>query len=291
VKTAHIRNKEIDTSNIKYLVVQGDAIDVIRFVLQKTYEGVDLSAAVFHAKYRLPSGNGDIEALSVTPSEGGDLLYADWDVSGWPTSEKGAMQVQIQASLDGKVWQTKEASLYVDGSINLEDLGEFSPTGLTQYLGVFQTVLADAEAARDAALASKQKAALWADASEDVKVEENPDKYSAKHHALKSEASAGAAHDSEIAAAGSATAASNSKDAAALSEGKAKDWAEKAEDAEVEPGQFSSLHHAKKAEASAISAQAADAAANNQVDIDGTLYQFSWIVKGMHIGLSFTEVI
>jgi hypothetical protein len=55
----------------------------------------------------------------------------------------------------------------------------------------------------------------------------------------------------------SATAAGVSETNAGISEAKAEQWAEEDEDVEVEPGQFSSKHHAAKSEANAAEVAAA----------------------------------
>lgn len=79
-----------------------------------------------------------------------------------------------------------------------------------------------------------------------------------------------AAHDSEDKSAANADTANNAAAAASNSEARAKRWAEAEEDAEVEPGRFSALHHAAKAseaaddsESAAVAAAASEEAANN----------------------------
>jgi hypothetical protein len=70
--------------------------------------------------------------------------------------------------------------------------------------------------------------------------------------ATNSANSAGSAASSEGAAAGSAAAASTSENNASASELKAAQWAQKAEDAPVEPGLFSAFHWAQKAEGTVV---------------------------------------
>lgn len=72
---------------------------------------------------------------------------------------------------------------------------------------------------------------------------------------------------------------------------KAHDWAEEAEDVEVETGEYSSKHWATKAAASATSAHLADAAANAQVMVEGILYQWGLVYDNGHLGIKFVEVV
>ena len=153
-------------------------------------------------------------------------------------------------------------------------------------------VVGDAEAARD-------KAQEWAENAEDTPVETGPDQFSAKHHALKAEASADTAEGHKDAAGGSATVAgdaaqsasddadqtaldriasaasagtaSDAATAAQTARDKSQQWADEAEDIEVESGKFSSLHHAAKAAASASSAAALVAGLGNVVEFRGEL--------------------
>lgn len=157
-----------------------------------------------------------------------------------------------------------------------------------------QTAQAASEAARDdaqlaetvattaetGAIAARNKAEQWADEDQGVEVE--PGQFSAKSRALDAAASALSAaisesnastseinaSASEVNAATSEANASNSATNAATSEAnasaseinassfelKAEQWAENPEDDEVEPGQFSALHHALKAAQSAADA-------------------------------------
>lgn len=125
--------------------------------------------------------------------------------------------------------------------------------------GAWGSPVANIKGAADAAEAAEAKAEKWAEEAEDVEVETG--QYSAKHHALKSAASASAsatsetnAAASESAASASASAASTSEtnaagsaSAASTSEAKAEKWAEENEDVEVETGKYSAKHYASKA--------------------------------------------
>jgi len=177
MKDAHVREKEIATTNIKYLVVEGDAIDIIRFPLVRMYEGHDLYEAVIHCFFEFEDGSGDADILTKELSPGGELVYAYWQVKGNATSRSGKLQIQLKAVKDATViWHTKPATIIVEASLTPDELGAFTPTILDQYLVLYQGLVDEAKSARD-------KSALWAEEEEDVEVD--PGKYSAKHHALK----------------------------------------------------------------------------------------------------------
>jgi len=93
-----------------------------------------------------------------------------------------------------------------------------------------------------------------------------------------------------IAAPTQATNAANAKTAAEAARDKAQKWAEEVEDTPVETGAYSAKHHALKAAASAASAALADAAANKQITIDGTLFQYVLVYENGHLITRFMEV-
>jgi hypothetical protein len=109
------------------------------------------------------------------------------------------------------------------------------------------------------ALASENKAKQWAENPEDIEVVAG--QYSALHHkekAIDAQIAAEAAQSaaatseanaavSESNAATSATNAATSETNALASENKAHQWAEEAEDVEVETGEYSAYHWAQKA--------------------------------------------
>ena len=166
MKDAHVREKEIATTNIKYLVVEGDAIDTIRFPLVRMYEGHDLYEAVIHCFFEFEDGSGDADILTKELSPGGELVYAYWQVKGNATSRSGKLQIQLKAVKDTTViWHTKPATIIVEASLTPDELGAFTPTILDQYLALYQGLVDEAEAARD-------KAEDWAEEAEDVEVED-----------------------------------------------------------------------------------------------------------------------
>ena len=249
MKDAHVRGKEIDTTNIKYLVVEGEAIDIIRFPLVRMYQGYDLYDAVIHCFFEFEDGSGDADILTKELSPGGELVYAYWQVKGNATSRSGKLQIQLKAVKDATVkWHTKPATIIVEASLTPDELGAFTPTILEQYLALYQGLVDEAEAARD-------KAEDWAEEAEDVEVEEGM--YSAKHHSAKAaaaQAAAEGARDDAEGLYGDLAAVEAAKLAAQAARDKAEDWAEEAEDVEVDPGMYSAKHHSAKAAASAVAA-------------------------------------
>jgi hypothetical protein len=289
MKDAHVREKEIATTNIKYLVVEGDAIDIIRFPLVRMYEGHDLYEAVIHCFFEFEDGSGDADILTKELSPGGELVYAYWQVKGNATSRSGKLQIQLKAVKDTTViWHTKPATIIVEASLAPDELGAFTPTILDQYLALYQGLVDEAEAARDkaedwaeeaedvevdpgmysakhhsakaaaaqtASETARDKAEDWAEEAEDVEVEEGM--YSAKHHSAKAaaaQAAAEGARDDAEGLYGDLAAVEAAKLAAQAARDKAEDWAEEAEDVEVDPGMYSAKHHSAKAAASAAAA-------------------------------------
>jgi hypothetical protein len=249
MKDAHVRGKEIITTDIKYLVVEGEAIDIIRFPITRMYAGHDLNDAVIHCYFEFEDGSGGFDLLTKELSPGGELVYAYWQVKGNATSKSGKLQIQLKARKDSTViWRTKRATIIVEASLSPDELGEFTPTILDQYLALYQGLVDDAEAARD-------KAENWAEEAEDVEVEEGM--YSAKHHSAKAAAAQSAAEGARDGAEGlygDLAAVEAAKLAAQTARDKAESWSEADEDVEVEEGMYSAKHHSAKAAASAAGA-------------------------------------
>ena len=146
MKDATIRGKDIDTSQIKYLVVEGDAIDIIRFPLVRFYEGNDLNDATILCIFEFEDGSGDADILTKELSDDEGLLYGLWEVKGNASSKSGKLQIQLKAIKDGTVkFHTKPATITVEASLTPEELGDFTPTVLDQYLTLYQGLVAEAE--------------------------------------------------------------------------------------------------------------------------------------------------
>ena len=114
------------------------------------------------------------------------------------------------------------------GSLSPDELGEFTPTILDQYMALYQGLVDDAETARD-------RAREWAEKTEGEAVE--PGLYSAKHYVAKAKEWSEKAENDPV-----ESGLYSAKHHAA----KAKEWSEKAEDEPVEPGFYSAKHHAAK---------------------------------------------
>ena len=113
-------------------------------------------------------------------------------------------------------------------AVAAQGLAEGAETGAVAAQGFAELAQGFAEDAQTDAENARDKAEDWAEEAEDTEVEAG--KYSAKHHALKADASAAAAASSEAMAA---------------------KWAEEDEDIPVVTGEYSAKHWAKKAEENA----------------------------------------
>ena len=218
MKIAVVRGKEINTDNIRYLLVEGESIDIIRFQITKEYEGIDLSTGTFYCVYQLPSGNGDMDVLEVSESADGSLLYLDWDVTGWPLSEEGNLMIQLSAYIGDQKWKTKQAILIVEESLDPEDLGVFTPSVLDQYLTLFQGLETEAESHKNAAAQSEASAANSATAalaSEQAADGSAGDAAASAAAALASEQAAGTSEDNAAASAAAALASEQAADGSA----------------------------------------------------------------------------
>jgi len=116
---------------------------------------------------------------------------------------------------------------------------------LQDYVSAAQT---SAQQAADRAAdisADVAKAKAWADGAEDAEVE--PGRYSSKHHAAKSAASASAAETHASDAGQSASTAGEHASTAEEQKTAARNWAQAAVDVELAPGRYSAYHWATTA--------------------------------------------
>lgn len=200
------------------------------------------------------------------------------------TSEANAATSETNAATSESNAATSETNAATSES-NAASSATAAQTSATASETSRQASDASALAASDsesAALASENKAQQWAEELEDVPVA--PGEYSAHHWANKSQDSATASESSRQVSdsratdsSNSATASENSRQAsdasaaaalasetaAQTAQAKAEDWAEGAEDVEVETGKYSAKHHALKAEDQAILADQRATAAQN----------------------------
>ena len=171
-------------------------------------------------------------------SSGGDKAYAILNVTGELTTPRFAGRLQRFLELERYNVETVNRLLLAADAEALAVLAQ----SVADNAEDTSTYRADALSAKGLAEVARDKAEDWAEKAEDAEVEAG--QYSAKHHALKAEASADTASESESNAADSETMAAK--------------WAEEVEDTEVTTGAYSALHHAAKASASAASAASSE---------------------------------
>lgn len=106
-----VKNKTIITTpEFINLMVQNEAIERIVFEIPNTYKDTDLTEYTFSMDYKSTAGEGT-DSLSITTDD--NYIYALWKPTGdGALSAAGELQVQIVATLENSVWQTKPA--YID---------------------------------------------------------------------------------------------------------------------------------------------------------------------------------
>ncbi len=267
----HSRGKMIQPEAISKLIIGGQTgADAIQFYFKDTLNGVNLANPAFSwfLQFRNKWGTGSHVALDAPVHEEGFIKLL-WMPDLLATQVPGRLEIQIYATItEGEGagatiatrWVSEAAVIYVQENLD-PDL--IIPTELSifqQYLLMYQSWKDAAESAADAAAAFEEAAAGSESNAHDSEV-------AAAGSALAASTSESNAHDSEVAAAGSALAASTSE---------------------------SNAHDSEEAAfASAQAAMAADAAANKQILYDGTLYQYTLkqASRPGFIALSFEEVI
>lgn len=171
-------------------------------------------------------------------SSGGGKAYALLNVTGELTTPRFAGR--LQRFLELERWNVEQVNTLLLAA-DAEALAALAQA-VSDDADATSGYRADALGAKELAETARDKAQDWAEETEDTEVETG--QYSAKHHALKADASADAAAASE----------SNASD----SEVMAAKWAEETEDTEVTTGAYSAKHHASKASASATSAASSE---------------------------------
>ena len=171
-------------------------------------------------------------------SSGGGKGYALLNVTGELTTPRFAGR--LQRFLELERWNVEQVNALLLAA-DAEALAALAQA-VSDDADAASGYRADALGAKELAETARDKAQDWAEEAEDTPVETG--QYSAKHHALKADASADAAAASE----------SNASD----SEVMAAKWAEETEDTEVTTGAYSAKHHASKASASATSAASSE---------------------------------
>lgn len=204
-------------------------------------------------------------ALEMRLAEG----VIEWRVAGQTPEDDWKSLIDLESYMDGiesaqqasedardlaQKWASENEDVVVEGglysALHHAAKAAASAGSANDDAGVASGAKTDAETARDLAEA-------WAEKPDGQDVD-GAGTRSAKHHASHAAAQVGIATGAAGTAITKAGEASDSADAAALARDKAQDWAEKAEDAAVEAGQYSAKHHAAKAAASALAAAAFD---------------------------------
>lgn len=153
-----LRNKEIVVTPIQRLIVSGDAIDKIRFTVNRYWGGHDLATALFVMKFKLPSGTISGADLSIEDYDSdATSLVVVWNPRGLATSESGRLNIQLQATLVEGVgedaetyfWQSQISPINVERTIEMEDVIDEEQTYLDSFLESITTLSALAVSAKD----------------------------------------------------------------------------------------------------------------------------------------------
>lgn len=150
MKKAVVNNKKIDTKNIKKLIVEGDVIDSISFIVPRYYNGIDLSLYTMYLKYKNDEGEG--EDLVLTTTVGVDKLTCVWIVGGTFTQDEGQHEIQLWC---GSVvnnetvlkWQSFPAYVEVIYSVAPTPIVPTTPSAIEVYLSQMSTLKTQAQTA------------------------------------------------------------------------------------------------------------------------------------------------
>lgn len=287
---AHILGKQITTKDIDRLIVGGQTgVDGIQFCIANSVNGEDLTDPSFGWFLQFKNKYGMGEPIALFPIYEESLIKLPWVPGLTATQIAGRLQIQVfAAKTEGvgedvllvKQWVSAPAVVYIEENLDPTAIVPVEPSLFNQYLVLFTSLKDEAatsesnaaHSAEDAlesenaakeseenageseenAAISEAKAQKWAENPVDTEVEEG--KFSAKHYAIKADEYRQGAEDlyEDLDAVRAA------KEAAEIAEDNARKWAENPEDVEVEEEQYSSLHHAKKAAASASAASTSE---------------------------------
>ena len=137
--------KTIDTSEIKYLIVQNDSsIDTIKFQLKKMYEEKDLSQYAFVLMYANSEGAG--EAVSLTKTVEDDLLYLSFTPGRPFTDISGKMTIIIQGVKSAsEKWQSMPANINIENNVSPDPIRPLDPSLIQQLIDKIQDIEEDFE--------------------------------------------------------------------------------------------------------------------------------------------------
>lgn len=142
MKKSIVHHKQIDTTEIKKLVIKGDAIDSVAFLIPRYYNGIDLSSYDIYLKYENDVGQG--QNLLLAKSKVTDTtITLLWQVQGGFTQDKGQHKIQLWCAeiVDGETvmkWQTYPAQIEVIYALSPTPIVLTTPEILEQYLSYYQ---------------------------------------------------------------------------------------------------------------------------------------------------------
>ncbi len=142
MKKAVIHDKRIDLSEIKKLIIQGDTIERVAFLVPRYYNNIDLADYSIYLKYENDVGQG--EDLLLTQSKVTDtVITLLWEVGGGFTQNRGQHKIQLWCSdiEDGETvmkWQTYPAQIEVIYALAPTPIVLTTPEVLEQYLSYYQ---------------------------------------------------------------------------------------------------------------------------------------------------------
>ncbi len=144
MKKAVVNQKRIDISEIQRLIVKGDTIDSIAFVVPRYYNGVDLSDYNIYLKYENDLGVG--ENLLLTQDKVTDkAVTLIWQVGGGFSQDRGQHKIQLWCSqvVNNETimkWQTFPAQIEVINTLDPTPIVLATPEVLEQYLSYYQAL-------------------------------------------------------------------------------------------------------------------------------------------------------
>lgn len=157
---AHIRDKKIDVTDIKYILVESDHCDTIQFVMKSTYNGVDLSSYAFLLRWQNVDGEGD--DIVLTSSVDDNKIYMAFTPGAQFTAKPGRVAIQIRGSktVNGVAynWNSEVANIYVGDLLNPDPANPVDPSVYQQVLNSLADLAASVTAAANSATAAASSA-------------------------------------------------------------------------------------------------------------------------------------
>ncbi len=163
-----IRGKDIISTPIQRLVISGDAIDRVRFIMDRFVGGKDLSKAKFILKYELPDGERDGDDIREVVEQGQQVV-AIWEPRNKSTSLSGRMLIQLEAiigegiggdpgSSRAYVWQSKIVPIHVERTIPIEDVIGDEETFSSQVIAAMSQIYLDTQGLSEVARGYRDEA-------------------------------------------------------------------------------------------------------------------------------------